>query len=133
MTAVVRWSYAAGFAVCVAAGLLFGVLFALGATVILVVEGMGDTEGITYWSGIALNFAGFGVAGILAGLLNPLARSWAGAVLLGVIVTIPLAWVATVYHTGDMIPQSDYRFVIVLFSLLFGGGTGYLVRRQFSA
>lgn len=110
-------------------------VFALAATVILAVEGTGafDAHGITYGSAIALSFAGFGIAGFLAGLMNPLARSWPGAMLLGVIATIPLAWVATVFQTGEVIPRRNYRFAILLFCLLFGSGTGYFVRREFSA
>ena len=72
-----RWSYSAGFILCLVAGVALGVIFSLVALVLLLVRGGEPFQrvGVPFGSAIALYFVGFIAAGMIAGLLNPLART----------------------------------------------------------
>ncbi|MEJ2215897.1 MAG: hypothetical protein P8099_04705 [Gemmatimonadota bacterium] len=127
------WSYLGGFVVCVFAGVVAGLVFTSVATLIFLVEGKRPFEhnDVTYGSTVALYVLGFTTAGLVAGLLNPLGRTKLGAVLLGIIATVPLAWGASVLVTRQLVPDDASRFAIAMYSLTFGGGMGFIMHREF--
>lgn len=93
-----------------------------------------ETKEVSLGASVAGYFVGFLAAGVVGGLLNPLARTRSGAVVLGVLCTLPLAFTALLLLEGTPIPPDGADVFAVLFlSLGFGGPLGLMACKEFVA
>jgi hypothetical protein len=128
-----RWSYAGGVIVCLFLGLLLGVGYSMVASVIWLVRGPQpfETVGASFSKVLGLYLLGFLVAGLVAGVLNPVARTKIGAVVLGALSVVPISVGAEFLITGDLSRVSDHLFAIGMMSATFGGGLGFAAWKEF--
>ncbi len=121
---------------CLAAGTVLGVVFSSVAVVIHLASGAAPFHGIgvSLGSSIAGYLVGFAAAGLVAGTLNPLAQTKGGAMLVGVLATLPVAVVALFLLEGTLIPrEGGHVFILVVYPVGFGTPAGYLAWREFVA
>ena len=126
-----RWPYTLGFVVCVILGAGLGVFYAVIASALVVVSG--DVPyGLTYLSLIAFYIASFLMADVIAGLLNPLARSLPGAIFLGTIAALPLFAGGNLLLAGQVSLGTSADLTGVLGpTLTLGPAFGYFGWREF--
>lgn len=106
-------------------GLVAAAFFSVVAMVIFVIEGPPpENLEITIQSLVILYVSGGLITGAIAGLLAPVARHWAGAMLVGVIGAIPLSALALITLDGTAQWTRTSTEVIVVWSLVVGSLVG---------
>lgn len=123
------WSYRTGLVVGIASGILLGVAFAVVAVAIAVarVLSVGVLPQPGFVAAILMYLAAFPLVGLVAGVLNPLARTAVGACLLGALSFVPAVFGALYLMRGSLIPHtfSDV-FALAMTAILSGGGSGFM-------
>lgn len=130
------WRYTHGFVVCVIVGAILATIFSGVAAVLYLARGVRSNEvhDISLAASVAGYFAGFLAAGVMAGLLNPLAKTRLGAVFLGIFSTLPVALSGLFLFEGTFTPRDGAQiFSVLAFVLGFGAPVGYLAWREFVA
>jgi hypothetical protein len=74
---------------------------------------------------LVVYFGGFACAGIVAGLFNPLARSFLGAAALGIVALIPAGMAFSYTENRSVVPpDADWMIataaVVIIFGICFG-------------
>lgn len=114
-------------------GLAFGSVYAVWAGVLFVFRGAAPFQSheVTVWEAVAVYLVGGVAAGGLMGLLRPLVRWWIGAMLVGMIASVPIllgiAGTATNIAAGETL---DWIGVGIL-AFFLGGGGGIILWRIF--
>ncbi len=117
----------------VGGGLVLAALFSLIVTVQFVSAGQRPFQqvGVTFGLVIAYYFVTGIAAGVVAGLLWPIGRTWPGALLVGYLVVAPV-WFITGLELGEPLRVAAHGASVL--SLAFGPPLGfyvwYLVRKQ---
>lgn len=129
-----RWPYGAGFAVGLAIGVALGLAYSAAAALIFLLRravGAPPSE-YTFPEILLLYVIGFSATGLIAGALNPLARTAPGAVGLGILAFTPVACGAMFIVTGNlMLGNPSDLFALGMTAGLVGGGLGYAAWREF--
>jgi hypothetical protein len=107
-------------------GLAFGVAYAIIGSGFWIVasDSISRRYGTSFDQLVAVYLLGGVLAGTVAGLLRPLLRSRPGAMVVGVLGAVPIAWL--IYHTvagGD--PQG--RIASVIWAVVMGAGGGWVL------
>jgi NO-binding membrane sensor protein with MHYT domain len=118
---------------CLILGLVLAIFFSGVALIIYFARGSApfDANELTLGRAVAVYFAGFTAAGLLAGVLNPLARRKWGAVVVGVLATVPITCLTQFALQGSVLPQdSGGMAALVVLPLAFGGPMGYMAWKE---
>lgn len=121
------------FVAAVAIGLSVGIAFSLFATLLLLFGGTdGFSElGVSAGAALMLYMVGGLAGGVVAGLLNPLARSLCGFVVIGIAATIPMSIGTGVLLSGAFWERTESLFAFGFTTVVFGGGMGWIIHNGF--
>lgn len=124
------WSYATGMLLCVAVSLFLAGGFSVIATILYAMGARIDNVSLPTM--IFVYFVGCLIAGVISGLLNPIARSPIGATLLGVISFLPISLAIGLLVTGALPwEEGEGWFATIMVASSLGGGAGFFGWREF--
>ena len=112
--------------------LILATLYSIVAIAIVILRGGVDSLGVVAGVIVAYYAAAVG-AGALVGLLGPLVRGTFGAIVVGIIACIPIAFAICTFLYGFPSTWSQSVWITVpAFSVIFGSICGPMARQTFS-